>query len=53
MKVPHVEYARAQVSRLLLGQGLLGGAHLVLDTLQGVGEYLRRFSQSTVQFHTW
>ena len=40
MKVPHVEYARAQVSSLLLGQGLLGGPHLVLDVLQGVRGHL-------------
>ena len=38
IEVPHVEDTCSQASCLLLGEGLLGDAHLVLDGVYGVGE---------------
>ena len=37
--VPHVENTCPHASRLLLGDGLLGDAHLILDGVDGIGEH--------------
>ena len=37
--VPHVENTCPHASRLLLGDGLLGDAHLILDGVDGLGEH--------------
>ena len=38
MEVPHVEDTCSQASCLILGEGLLGDSHLVLDGVYGVGD---------------
>ena len=38
MEVPHVEDTCSQASCLILGEGLLGDPHLVLDGVYGVGD---------------
>ena len=39
IEVPHVEDTCPQAGRLILGEGLLGDAHLILDGVDGVGEH--------------
>ena len=42
-RLPHVEGTCPHGTSFLLGDGLLGDAHLVIDVVNGVGEYLGRF----------
>ena len=49
IEVPHVEDTCSQASRLLLGEGPLGDAHLILDGVDGIGEHPAGFALHVVE----